>query len=193
MVTHADGFAERDAALLMLHRKQMGRSRRITVGADKAYDTRDFVRTVRELNVTPHVAKNDKGRASNLDRRPHASLAMPSVAAVAGSLKRASVGSSRPAAAPGQAAWLGESRLAVRLQLRRTQLAAPAQDAYTTTTATPQEAVCLNGGCRPRGCFPVARKPYEHRPDAHFKQISTGQRHKPHGIPPTMRRISTSS
>ncbi len=49
MVTHADGFAERDAALLMLHRKQMGRSRRITVGADKAYDTRDFVRTVREL------------------------------------------------------------------------------------------------------------------------------------------------
>jgi glyoxylase-like metal-dependent hydrolase (beta-lactamase superfamily II) len=34
--------------------------------------------------------------------------------------------------------------------------------------------VCLNGGCRPRGCFPVARKPYEHWPDAHFKQISTG-------------------
>jgi len=69
MVTHADGYAERDAALLMLAERQQGRSRRITVGADKAYDSRDFVRTVRELNVTPHVAKNDKGRASNLDRR----------------------------------------------------------------------------------------------------------------------------
>jgi hypothetical protein len=59
------GFAERDAALLMLRSKQRGRSRRITVGADKAYDTKDFVRTVRELNVT----KNDTNRASNLDRR----------------------------------------------------------------------------------------------------------------------------
>jgi hypothetical protein len=65
----ADGYAERDAALLMLAEKQEGRSRRITVGADKAYDTKDFVSTVRELNVTPHVTKNDKGRASNLDRR----------------------------------------------------------------------------------------------------------------------------
>src|ERR1700678_2085537 len=69
MVTHADGYAERDAALLMLAEKQEGRSRRITVGADKAYDTKDFVSTVRELNVTPHVTKNDKGRTSNLDRR----------------------------------------------------------------------------------------------------------------------------
>jgi len=69
MATHADGFAERDAALLMLGERQQGRSRRITVGADKAYDTQDFVTTARELNVTPHVAKNDKGRRSNLDRR----------------------------------------------------------------------------------------------------------------------------
>jgi len=45
MVTHADGYAERDAALLMLEQKQAGRSRRITVGADKAYDSKDFVRT----------------------------------------------------------------------------------------------------------------------------------------------------
>jgi len=69
MVTHADGFAERDAALLMLQKKQQDRSRRITVGADKAYDTKDFVNTARELNVTPHVTNNDKGRRSNLDRR----------------------------------------------------------------------------------------------------------------------------
>ena len=69
MVTHADGYAERDAALLMLSQKQQGRSRRITVGADKAYDSEDFVRTVRELNVTPHITRNDKNRSSNLDRR----------------------------------------------------------------------------------------------------------------------------
>ena len=69
MVTHADGYAERDAALLMLKEKQEGHGRRITVGADKAYDTKDFVRTARELNVTAHVTKNEKGRRSNLDRR----------------------------------------------------------------------------------------------------------------------------
>jgi len=69
MVTHADGLAERDAALLMLHEKQQGRSRRITVGADKACDTKDFVAAARELNVTPHVTRNGKGRRSNLDRR----------------------------------------------------------------------------------------------------------------------------
>ena len=69
MVTHADGYAEREAALLMLAERQQGRARRIPVGADKAYDSEDFVRTVRELNVTPHITKNDKNRSSNLDRR----------------------------------------------------------------------------------------------------------------------------
>jgi IS5 family transposase len=69
MVTHADGYAERDAALLMLHEKKKGRSRRITVGADKAYDAKDFVKAVRGLNVTPQVTKNEKVRRSNLDRR----------------------------------------------------------------------------------------------------------------------------
>ena len=69
MVTTADGFAERDAALLMLQKKQAKRARRITLGADKAYDTRDFVHTARELNVTPHVTKNENGRRSTLDRR----------------------------------------------------------------------------------------------------------------------------
>ena len=56
----------------MLMDKQQGRSRRITVGADKAYDTKDFVSTVRELNVTPHVTRNDKGRSSNLEPQNHA-------------------------------------------------------------------------------------------------------------------------
>jgi len=69
MVTQADGYAEREAALLMLQDKQKERSRRITVGADKAYDTKDFIVATRQLNVTAHVTKNQKGRRSNLDRR----------------------------------------------------------------------------------------------------------------------------
>ena len=69
MATTADGHAERDAALLMLSQRQKRRSQRITVGADKAYDTGDFVATAREWNVTAHAQKNDKGRRSCLDRR----------------------------------------------------------------------------------------------------------------------------
>jgi transposase len=61
MTTQADGRAERDAALLMLHKLSRKRGGRITTGADRAYDTRDFVSTVRELGVTPHVARRQHG------------------------------------------------------------------------------------------------------------------------------------
>ena len=53
----------------MLNEHQTSSSRRITVGADKAYDTKDFIAGARTLNVTAHVQKNEKGRRSNLDRR----------------------------------------------------------------------------------------------------------------------------
>src|SRR5271163_115136 len=69
MATQADGYAEREAALLMLQEKQKSGSRRITVGADKAYDAGDFITAARALNVTAHVTKNENGRRSNLDRR----------------------------------------------------------------------------------------------------------------------------
>src|SRR5271166_5892998 len=69
MATQADGYAEREAALLMLEEKQKGNKGRITVGADKAYDSKDFITAARALNVTPHVTKNENGRRSNLDRR----------------------------------------------------------------------------------------------------------------------------
>jgi len=54
----ANGTAERDAALLMAER--IAGSRRVTVAADKGYDTKEFVREIRGMNVTPHVAQNDK-------------------------------------------------------------------------------------------------------------------------------------
>jgi len=61
MVTQADGDAECDAALLMLHAQWKRRpQRRRTVAADKAYDTRDFVQTVRAMQVTPQVSQNLK-------------------------------------------------------------------------------------------------------------------------------------
>ncbi len=69
MATTADGYAERDAALLMLDERQKDSSRRITVGADKAYDTKDFVVAARAIGVTPHVNKNENGRRSNIDAR----------------------------------------------------------------------------------------------------------------------------
>ena len=59
MATIADGFAEREAATLMMHEQwQRAPWRRRTVGADKAYDTRDFVDLMRELDTTPHVTQN---------------------------------------------------------------------------------------------------------------------------------------
>ena len=55
-LTPASGKAERAAALNML--AALPGEQRKTVGADKAYDTEDFVSGCRELNVTPHVAQN---------------------------------------------------------------------------------------------------------------------------------------
>jgi transposase len=52
----ANGRAERDAALVML--EQVGGDGRITVGGDKGFDTQEFVRECRHMNVTPHVAQN---------------------------------------------------------------------------------------------------------------------------------------
>ena len=54
-VNRATGTAERDTALDMI--EKVPGARRITVWADKGYDTRDFVTTCREMNVTPHVAR----------------------------------------------------------------------------------------------------------------------------------------
>jgi transposase len=64
LVNQANGRAEREAALEMLDR--LGGSRRITVGADKGYDLREFVAGCREMGVTPHVAQRVH---SAIDRR----------------------------------------------------------------------------------------------------------------------------
>jgi IS5 family transposase len=63
-LTKATGTAEREAALKML--TNVPGAHRITLGADKNYDTADFVTTCRNWNVTPHVACR---QTSILDRR----------------------------------------------------------------------------------------------------------------------------
>ena len=65
--TQADGFAERAAALEMLG--ELSDGPRVTLGADRGYDTRDFVESCRSLAVTPHVAQNTTNRASRIDAR----------------------------------------------------------------------------------------------------------------------------
>ena len=59
----------------MLHRLSPGTARRITLGADKGYDVASFVGDLRQMAVTPHIAKNDtvtktgKRRRSAIDAR----------------------------------------------------------------------------------------------------------------------------
>ena len=72
-LTRASGTAEREAALAMLARR--GKGRRVTLGADKAYDVAAFVDALRDRAVTPHIAvdghvrKTGKPRATRIDRR----------------------------------------------------------------------------------------------------------------------------
>jgi IS5 family transposase len=79
-VFEANGTAERDAALVML--EQIPGDGRVTVAADKGYDTRDFVVECRGLQVTPHVARNDRrpgGSAIDARTTRHAGYAISQV------------------------------------------------------------------------------------------------------------------
>ena len=67
-LTKATGIAERQATEAMIVRRSPG-ARRITLGADKAYDAAAFVADMRALNVTPHIAQNTSGRLSAVDAR----------------------------------------------------------------------------------------------------------------------------
>ena len=65
-VTHATGTAEREAALTLMDETRPAddtgtpAAQRRTLGADKNYDTGDFVAQCRARNITPHVAQNDR-------------------------------------------------------------------------------------------------------------------------------------
>jgi transposase len=67
-LTAATGTAEREAAIDMIVKRSPGAGR-LTLGADKAYDTQAFVAELRDLNVAPHVAQNTTDRSSAIDGR----------------------------------------------------------------------------------------------------------------------------
>jgi transposase len=66
-LTQATGTAEREAAVALV--EAVPGRQRITVGGDKAYDTQEFVQSLRALKATPHVAQNHNGRKSAIDGR----------------------------------------------------------------------------------------------------------------------------
>jgi transposase len=66
-VTHAGGHGERDAGRELMDR--IARKPHVTLGADKGYDSADFIASMRELGVTPHVAQNNTRRKSAIDAR----------------------------------------------------------------------------------------------------------------------------
>jgi len=74
-LTHADGHAERNAALAMIE-PRADRPARVTLGADKGYDVQDFVNELRSMNVTPHVAAKSKGSAIDGRTTRHAGYAV---------------------------------------------------------------------------------------------------------------------
>ncbi len=73
-LTRATGTAEREAALALLDAHRPGR-RRITLGADKAYDVAAYVEALRARRITPHIARDDhvtktgKRRRTSIDGR----------------------------------------------------------------------------------------------------------------------------
>ena len=66
-VLPATGIAEPVAAVMMI--ESIPGDHTVTVGADKAYDNKEFVAEARNLNATPHVAQNNKHRKSAIDGR----------------------------------------------------------------------------------------------------------------------------
>jgi transposase len=62
-LTRVSGHAERLAALDMIE-PRADRPRAITLGGDKGFDAADFVMELREINVTPHIARNTTRRSA---------------------------------------------------------------------------------------------------------------------------------
>lgn len=61
-LTEATGTAERDVVPTLVARARARRFHPKTLGADKNYDTRGWVRTLRDHHVTPHVTQNQTSR-----------------------------------------------------------------------------------------------------------------------------------
>ena len=68
-VSSATGTAERETALDLIDRRGRRGGRRITLGADKAYDVTQFVHDLRDRSVTPHIAIDGHVRQTGTPRK----------------------------------------------------------------------------------------------------------------------------
>lgn len=73
-LTQATGTAERESAISMA--MDIPGRKRVTLGADKGYDTSDFIGGLRTLNITPHVAQRAKGSAIDARTTRHEGYAV---------------------------------------------------------------------------------------------------------------------
>ena len=87
-VTLATGTAEREAAGTMVRRLRPG----ATLGADKGYDTRDFIAALRARGITPHVAQTPRTGAVPSTGEPPGTRATRSASRSASSWRRSSAG-----------------------------------------------------------------------------------------------------
>jgi transposase len=74
--TKATGRAERETALELIERQAPGTANQLTLGGDKGYDTPEFVGNLRQMNVTPHVARKVKRSAIDGRTTRHAAYAV---------------------------------------------------------------------------------------------------------------------
>ncbi len=97
-LTRACGHAERRVALSMIHAHSPGSTRQLTLGADRGYDSADFVRDLRQACVTPHVARKTRIRRSTV--APRDTRATPCPRSIASGSRSPSAGARLSEASP---------------------------------------------------------------------------------------------
>jgi hypothetical protein len=91
-ITTAPGTAEREVLPQLIDDARVRGFHPTTLGADKSYDTRDCVRSLRAQGVTPHVAQNTTGRRSAVDGRTTHAAGYDASQKVASESKKSSAG-----------------------------------------------------------------------------------------------------
>jgi hypothetical protein len=135
----AYGSAEPHAGLLMA--EQLPGCGRVTLGADKGYDQREFIEELRQMGITPHVAQNQKGRRSRVDQRttrhPGYEISQRKRKRIEEVFRLDEDGRD---AAPATTSWAGASGLGVHFG---------GGDVQLSTHADAHAEVCLKGEQRP--------------------------------------------
>lgn len=179
--TQASGTAEREAAAQMVQRSVPAGS---TLGADKGYDTSDFVQAMREAKVTPHVAA--KKSVSAIDGRTirHATYAL--------SLKKAQtgrgnlwLGKDHRRSAQDPLYWLGQGEGANRFHLRLLQ-SDPDGDAVrlaiVCNIGRNPPADCRKANCKPEGAMKTGKNPVSRHHQGWWRKIFHRQHQIAEGI-----------